>query len=494
MSTATNQNQNENVAALRTTRRITQAEIAQLLNVYENDDFFEYWSDNVAKDMSEEVKAIFRRHFPRGNFLKRIVQRMTQSLPSFEVKFLEADGEEMEEDKADELQAWVRRSFDRPGWEGKDTFWQALSFWREMVFVTGRLTVKHVTRTDRKGDSFDSPQRMPQLGIDYQLASDDRKKIIKWLFRYIVDGGTGELAQKETMVTETIDAAGSSKQVANSSPETAKHPPELLGEIPVSFMAWEKIEGEPLGVPYARRILRKILNILSILTDMRNANRLNSDPIKALINAQLEPGVTLRAGMTVTLVAKNPGQQVDLKAVGGNLSLEGLTKELENALHDLYEDASLPFPGRDQMTMSNASSGKALHILSAPMIEYQQAYLPEERGFIEHVIYIMGLIEGKDLEQHQIQVIHDPRNQPTPAERNEEARALFDAGFISEGLRRLGVDEDQIPDLLAERAEEKSSASADSIAMFGSDFQKDLSPEEQAAADKKKAEQKAKAE
>ena len=467
---------NISASDLTTRRRVQPGEIIQLLDLYESDDFFNFWLSNVADStMAEATKTLMRRHFPRGNWLKRIIQRMVNSLPDFKMKFTKPDGSEMDEKERIEWEQWLKGEFDRSGWEGKDNFKQAKVFWREMLFLTGRLVVKHVAEKDEvTGKMRDCIQRMPQTGIDYKLSDDDRKCIEEWRFAYLSTGGSGLYASQSIMVIETMNAnqvlitengiVEAEKGEPGKTTGDFQIPPEV--GIPVSFMAWEKLEGEPLGIPYGRRIAKKLLNILSILTDMRTANRKNSDRTLAFINAD---GLSedIGGGGAVQLTSRYPGQQVDVKELGGNLQIDSLFKELENALHDLYEDASLPFPGRDQLTIAPSSSGKALQILSAPMVEYRNAYLPEEKGFVEDMVHKMAIIAGRQIERAQINCIHEPVQQPGGRAKDDDARFFAEYDFIEEALRHKGVDVNQIPQLMKERAAYQALKAKNMLSAFG---------------------------
>ena len=240
-------------------------------------------------------------------------------------------------------------------------------------------------------------------------------------------------------------------------PDVKKPLPEDLGFIPVSYLAWEKLEAEPRGKPLGARLLKKIFNILSTLTDIRNANRNNSDGVHVIINADLDEGVIPRAGGRLTLNSR-PGSTLvpDYKKVGlaSGAQTEMLFKELEEQLRDLYEDAHLPFPGRDTVSAAPNPSGKAINILSAPQVAYRQVYLRTEQSMLEDLIYKLARIEGKKIERHQIMVQHDPLVPPDPQSLDDDARFYMDGGFVKEALRRKGVEEERLPLLLAERAEE----------------------------------------
>lgn len=438
-------------AVLTTTARVVDADIKQLLDLYESDDFFEYWQGEVAKSgLTTEQRTILQRHFPRGNWLKTIVQRMAYSLPSFDVVFTDEQGEALKDKQQEELQTWLKQRFAQRGWEGDDNFWQAWPFWRELLFLTGRLAVKHLLPENQ---DLGVVQRLAQLNLDYAVADEDRKKIVEFRTSYLV-GGSSFLATQKVGV-EVINDKEWTKQVTGGAVETQQVPSDW-GFIPVSYVAWEKLEGEPLGNPYGRRVMKKILNILSCLQDVRAANRKNSDPIKVLGNADLPPGTSLQAGATVSLKSRWPGQPVSAQLLGGGLNLQSLFEELKQHLFDLYETAQLPFPGRDQVSVTPTASGKALTILSAPQVQYRQAYLPVEQGFLEDLIWKMAVIDGKKLSRNQVLVQHDQIQPPDAKTVQDDSQFFMDEGFVQESLRRRGVEEDNITKLLKEREEFKA--------------------------------------
>lgn len=463
----------------RTVRRVYQSEIFALIQLYETDDFFDFWADNVAKGWTDAEKLVFKRYFPTGNFLKRLIQRMAYSIPPYALQFSTPDGDDLSDEEEAKLEDWVEKKFERRVWEGESKFDQAMTFWREMVFLTGRLVVKHYTEDvaedgDQVGDAC--VQRMPQTGIDYQVDPKDRKRIVKWSFRYMVDGGTGELLKQSIPVHETIDAKESTREIQGSGDIQKVTQPDGIDFIPVSYLAWETLEAEPLGKPYGSRILKKILNVLSILTDMRNANRKNSDPMKVFINADIPQGTTFGGGAVVSVKARTAGQQVDVKNLGGNLTLEALFKELQNAMHDLYEDAQLPFPGRDEFTVAPNNSGKALQMLSAQMIAYREKYEMAEAGFIEDMVYKMASIDGLKLERTQVHCIHEPLTKPTASDQILEAGFFESAGFMEEALRRMGCDDAKIVQLMKEKAATDAIKNAAQIKMFGGAHQGEIDP------------------
>src|SRR3990167_1467380 len=311
-------------------KRMKDADIDQLLVLYESDDYFEFWRGEVAKtDLTNDQKALLQRHFPRGNWLRRLVQDMAHGLPFFAVTFKGADGEEMEEKGEKELQKWLAEKFNTKGWEGDLNFWQALSFYREMVLLTGRLVIKIVGESDdTKGTLVARPQRMPQRGIAYVLSETDRKSIQQWVFTYLNAGSTAGTTHKDVVVNESIDKVMWVIKRSDQKDFEEFEIPKEYDFIPVSYLAWEILESEPLGMAYGRRLSKKILNIISILTDIRTANRLNSDPIKVVTNGDLQEGQKLRAGQTVSVTGKEGAPNADVKLIGGNLNIDSLFTEL----------------------------------------------------------------------------------------------------------------------------------------------------------------------
>ena len=460
-------------------RRVGDEDLRLLLDLYENEDFFDAFIAEVAATGADDSETSYlRRHFPRGNWIKQIIQEMAYGLPMIKVRFLDAEGVPLEDTRGEDgklkknkekedLDSWLRRKFDVPGWEGNGNFWSAIYYWRELIFLTGRMVVKIIAEVgtvpeERKGDAEGKylavPQRIPQLASDYILSEKDRKMIVGWLFSYSYMGGSEGSGASNINVREAVNQVEWLRWVGNASTAETTPLPAEWGFVPVSYMAWEMLEGEPMGKPYGMRIYKKILNILSTLFDIRNANRKSSDPVDVIINADLPAGTRVKAGGQLHLNAKMPGEQVDYKKVGLQGDLNSLFKELDVQLRDLRADAQLPPVGQSDLASSDPSSGKAIQSLSAKQIKYRMAYMTAECAFWQDLIWKMSVIEGKGLKREQILVEHEPIMPPDSQTLKDDSDFFANNGMLKEAMRRRGVEEDRVDSLMVEKEDQADKA------------------------------------
>lgn len=451
--------------------------IEGLIGLFEGDAVFDFWLANVASSaMSDSDKEDLRRNFPRNSFLREVILKLCWSIP---MPKIEADDDlnKAEQERINEL---IEAMCERENWEGRQTFWAALPWWRAFVFTCGDLAVKLPVV-----DGLCMPTRMPVQNMKILMDPAVRKVISGFKFQYKVGSDMyTDQGEETTQVIETIEKG---LWTVTKSGTDKEH--DTMGILPVAHMAWEAREESPRGLPIALRLADKLLHVLSVVVDRRMGNKMGSVPMYKLLNAQ---GTlpTRKPGAVISLKTDVPFAPADFAAVESNFNDAGLRSEYVDALRELHEAAFLPFELDNNAGQVDKHSGKAIQLLSRDQIKYREAYQAVEGAFIKDLILKALHMEGEELQPGDLRVSYEPVVSPEPSERRADAQFYLDAGLEAKALEVMGNDEDETKAMLTELEDKRAEALlVQQSAMAGDDVENEDSeedPEDPKAPDKKK--------
>lgn len=425
---------------------ITTKDIEGLLGLLEGDGIFDFWRLNVAHpDMGQTAIDTLRRLFPRANYLREVILKLSWTIPVPAVKIRE----DMPDAEAEKLEELIKELMERRYWEGDKTFWAAVTWWRPFVFTTGDLCVKLPVV-----DGQVRPERMPVQNMYISMDPDVKKKILGFKFRYPT--GTQQYTEQGSAVNwviETIEQGLWTREIQGLVEEL----PCPKDFIPVAHMAWEEREDFPRGLPLMLRLADKALHVYTAALDRRLGNKMGSVPLYVLLNA-VGDLPTPAPGAVYKLKTENPTMPADFKAVGTSYSDTSIRSEYVDAMRELYEEAFLPFQMDKAGNVQQLPSGKALQMLSADQVKYREAFQTVEGAFLEDLIRKALTLEGVPTKPGDFILEYESLVSPDPGDRRADAQFWLDAGLPEQAFLTMGKDEEQARKLAKEvedkRAEE----------------------------------------
>ncbi len=177
---------------------LTSEDINIRLRLYDGTGIADWFIDNVVSaDISTEDAAEIKKNFPRANYIQWIVDRVSYSMPPFEVVFspkeekfkskialtgdaaVDVPALQEEEDafkrenqmaldaRREKIEEHIREIQERQCWEGEKDFWASVPIWRAFLLVCGDTFVKLPWAEDLKGVA---PERMGPQWTMIQLS------------------------------------------------------------------------------------------------------------------------------------------------------------------------------------------------------------------------------------------------------------------------------------------------------------------------------------
>lgn len=432
---------------------ITTKQIEGLLALFEGDGAFEFWFANVCNpSLGPAEKEVLRRNFPRKNYLRELIMKLAMSVP---IPTIQGNRDEeclslAERERIDER---LKEMVNTREWEGDNNFNAALLWWRCYCFVTGDIFVKLPAEACEDEDEPTEsglccyPERMPAQRTYIKMDPDIRKKIDGFRFQYYVGSGQyteqGDLAN---LVTEYITRG--SWTIEQPSGEVEEFDTDDI--LCVSHLAWEEREAAPRGLPLALRLADKILHLYSITMDRRLGNKMGSVPMYKVLNATGDvPAIA--PGAIWSLKTEVPWAAADVQALATNFDDQSLQREYVDAKRELYAEAFLPFEDDKNGGTGGpgVKSGKAIEMLSKDQVNYREAYQTKETSFLQDLFSKALKREGLECDPDDIQVKYPALVAPDNADRLAEANFWLEKGMDEKGLEVMGIDEDEIDDMLA---------------------------------------------
>lgn len=425
---------------------ITTKDIEGLIGLLEGDGIFDFWRLNVAHpSMDQSAIDTLRRLFPRANYLREVVLKLSWTIPIPTVKM----SDELSDEQAEALEEKIHEIMDRRYWEGDKTFWAALTWWRPFAFTTGDICVKLPVV-----DGQVRPERMPVQNMYISMDPDVKKKILGFRFRYPT--GTEQYTEQGSAVNwviETIEKGLWTRELQGVT-ENLPCPKDF---IPVAHLAWEEREDFPRGLPLMLRLADKALHVYTAALDRRLGNKMGSVPLYVLLNA-VGDLPSPAPGAVYKLKTENPTMPADFKAVGTAYSDTSIRSEYVDAMRGLYEEAFLPFQMDKAGNVQQLPSGKAMQMLSADQVKYREAYQAVEGSFLEDLLIKALTLEGVEVKAGDFVMEYESLVSPDPADRRADAQFWLDAGLAEQAFVTMGKEPDEAKKLAKQvddqRAEE----------------------------------------
>lgn len=455
------------------------------LIVGNRDDWFEVWKDERAI----EGAAILVTAFVHKNVLRKVAVLWCNLMPLMTVTLNEPktgpdatpakDGEPAKPERSKREEAfdiWRDEFFSRSGWEGKLDFWASLPFFRMLIFATGNLIIKLPVVAGKL-----KPTRVRTNSGSTLVVGDGVtvKGVLGYQFRYNIQSDTAfnsgnaqGLYVEETIKMDKQGLVSWDRLAGEEGFVTAGQgakPTDLgvlrhvVGWLPLVHLAYEPQEDTVFGMPIAKQVLEAALDVCSVATDIRRANKKTSKQQPVFINSS---GDALDPDKALEIHDPEPTRKADFKLVGGGLDLKSLENEEEKHEREAYEQASVPYPGKDEMKTAPSGSGKAQIMLSAPSRAELSKYQTIEGQSLAELLTKGWNIEhpGDEITQEMVTVTYDPMDSPDPAVTLQRAEFFGNNGLLRQALRELDMDDDYIQQLMVEKEEDKAAAVDDFMA------------------------------
>ncbi len=418
---------------------------------------FEIWkSERAAADATIVVAQ-----FPYKPIMQRALKRSVQVLPDIREVTLLPVPEKKKDQPAEKdpipektrtlWKTWIKDVLSRPGWEEEeDSFRAALEFWRERVKVDGTLYMKLPIGPDPE-DRTDNPRnivkpvRMDAIGTEMFSDRSKQKKVVGYKYEYETSNSTeedgGESVQEEITAKTWIVRGGPNE--GNMKMDAALK----AKVIPALHMVCEPQSQNAKGIPLAYRMADAFLDLLSAYVDIRHGNKMSAHQILVAIN-NAGGSIENNPGQVIEIFNETPSVNVDLKAIGGEITMESLFKEEQLAEKTLYDLAHAPFVPMDQQSTGASGSGRAQDRLTADQQDYAETVVIKEKSFLKNLFFKMFVMENEveavGFSKEWIIVEHGDLVLPDKDLQLREAEVRNDIGDIPGALEALGDDPDEI--------------------------------------------------
>jgi len=311
---------------------------------------------------------------------------------------------------------------------GGRTFWEALPGYYLTQENCGTLFLKLFV----KGGEVMVQKMYSQ---DVEAVTDEKnylevkKFIFDWEEAATLEGAGVRIAR----MREEIDAKGYSFYTDG---RLVKRQPHTFGFIPVIRILREEVEGSPYGRSGIEDLIEGQLAVNMALTKRAWATKYNSFRVWAPKEpGHVEPGTTI----TISPGALSP---IPIEAVGGDVDLSAVERELEDALDHLYRLGCVPRKLREEIA-SSTTSAKALNALLEGLKRYTEKKMIDlRRGFEELIEKFLAVKFGTGL--FVATVSFPSLNGEDPQHVLARAQFLADRGFMAEALKELGYDEEMV--------------------------------------------------
>jgi hypothetical protein len=386
--------------------------------------FRDFTARRVADNLPREQRISIRDFYFQNDI--RVIQdtRTNFMPPVFDVVVTRRGDTAPHEGLTREVKAWLNsRNFG-----GGRTFWEALPGYYLTQENCGTLFLKLFVRGGEV-----SVQKM--YSQDVEVITDEKNylEVIKYVFNWEETGSLDGGGMRQSVMREEIDAKGFSFYMDG---RLVRKEPHAFGFIPVITILREEVEGSPYGRSGIEDLIEGQLAVNMALTKRAWATKYNSFRVWAPKEAgHVEPGTTI----TVSPGALSP---IPIEAVGGDVDLSAVERELEDALDHLYRLGCVPRKLREEIA-SSATSAKALNTLLEGLKRYSEKKLVYlRRGFEELIEKFLTVRFGTGL--FAAAVSFPSLDGEDPQHVLARAQFLADRGFETEALKELGYDEEMV--------------------------------------------------
>jgi hypothetical protein len=384
--------------------------------------FRDFTARRVADSVPREQRISLKDFYFQNDV--RVIQdtRMNFMPPTFDLVVTRRGGTTPHEGLTAQVKEWLSgRNFG-----GGRTFWEALPGYYLTQENYGTLFLKLFIKNGEI-----SVQKM--YSQDVEAVTDEKNclEVTKYVFEWdetaTLEGGGIRIVR----MREEIDGREFSLFMDGRSVRREAHP---FGFIPVIRIIREEVEGSPYGRSGIQDLVEGQLAVNMALTKRAWATKYNSFRVWApKESGHVEPGTTI----TVSPGALSP---IPIEAVGGDVDLSAVERELEDALDHLYRLGSVPRKLKEEIA-SSATSAKALNTLLEGLKHYTEKKLVYlRRGFEELIEKYLAVKLGTGL--FAASVSFPSLSGEDPQHTLDRARFLADRGFVTEALRELGYDEE----------------------------------------------------
>jgi hypothetical protein len=332
-----------------------------------------------------------------------------------------------------EVKAWLSsRNFG-----GGRTFWEALPGYYLTQENCGTLFLKLLV----KGGSV-SVQKMYSQDVEVVVDEKNYLDVKKFVFEWDETVTTEGKGTRGVKMREEIDERGFSL-FADTRP--VKQEAHGFGFIPVIRILREEVEGSPYGRSGIEDLIEGQLGVNMALTKRAWATKYNSFRVWApKESGHVEPGTSI----TISPGALSP---IPIEAVGGDVDLSAVEKELEDALDHLYRMGSVPRKLKEEIATSSTSA-KALNTLLEGLKRYTEKKLVYlRRGFEELIEKFLVIRFGTEL--FCATVSFPSLSGEDPQYLLDRARFLAEQGFMNAALKELGFDEEVVEKMKRKQAD-----------------------------------------
>lgn len=388
-------------------------------NGSKEDIFRHFISRRVSDDLPKDERLNIRDFYFQNDI--RVIQdtRINFMPPRFDVLVTRKDGG-LHKGLTKEVTDWLTsRSFG-----GGRTFWEALPGYYLTQENYGTIFLKLFVRNGEV-----NVQRMYSADVDMVVDDknylDVKKYVFSWDESLTLEGGGVRLAR----MVEEIDFGAYRLFQDGKEIKGEKH---SFGFIPVISILREEVEGSPYGRSGIEDLIEAQQSVNMALTKRAWATKYNSFRVWAPKEAgYVESGTKIRI---------SPGSlsPIPIEAVGGDVDLSSVERELDDALDHIYRLGSVSRRLKDDMVRAG-SSAKALNAMLEGLKRYtekKQVYL--RRGFEEMILKYLKLKYG--MEAFGVTVSFPTLDREDPEYILHRAKFLAEMGYPNEALKELGVE------------------------------------------------------
>lgn len=380
----------------------------------------------VRRRVSEDVRAderISKNDFYFQNDIKVIQDTRANFMPkTFDLLVSGCGKDGPNEAVAERAREWL----DSRSFGGGRTFWEAfpgLCLTQEncgTVFL--KLFVKEGEVSVQKMYTEDV-----DVIVDEKNYLDVKKYVFSWDEKIDLEGGGTRVIR----MTEEID---DKTFTTTADGRTIKAEEHRFGFVPVVRILREEVEGSPYGRSGIEDLIEAQQSVNMALTKRAWATKYNSFRVWAPKEAgYIESGTTIK----ISPGALSP---IPIEAVGGDVDLSAVERELDDALDHLYRLGSVSRRLKDDMLRASTSA-KALNSMLEGLKRYTEKKLVYmRRGLEEMILKYLKITLGRD--NFRVTVSFPSLDREDPEHTLNRARFLAERGMETEALKEIGFEKE----------------------------------------------------
>ncbi|MBN1572666.1 MAG: phage portal protein [Deltaproteobacteria bacterium] len=320
----------------------------------------------------------------------------------------------------------VREWLDSRNFGGGRTFWEAFPGLCLTQENCGTVFLKLFVK-----DGGVSVQKMYSDDVDVIVDEKNYLDVLKYVFswgeRIDLEGGGSRVVKMTEEINDksfTITADG----------RLVKSEEHRFGFVPVVRILREEVEGSPYGRSGIEDLIEAQQNVNMALTKRAWATKYNSFRVWAPKEAgYIESGTTIR----ISPGALSP---IPIEAVGGDVDLSAVERELDDALDHLYRLGSVSRRLKDDMLRASTSA-KALN----SMLEWLKRYTERKlvymrRGLEEMILKYLKIAYNRD--DFKVTISFPSLDREDPEHTLNRARFLAERGMEAEALKEIGFEKE----------------------------------------------------